>query len=61
MYKKDLIQNYLVFEDEELLQGFKSQECAEAYVRHLIKWHPTREYAILKVKNYDLKILNKQK
>lgn len=61
MYRKELTENYLVLEDKEVIKTYKSQECAENYVNHLIKWHPTREYAILKVKNYDLKILNKRK
>lgn len=61
MYRKELTENYLVLEDEEVIKTYKSQECAESYVRYLLKRHPTKGYAILKVKNYDLKILNKRK
>lgn len=60
MYKKDLIQNYLVFEDKELLQGFKSQECAENYVRHLLKKNSKKTYEILKIEKHSLITMNQR-
>lgn len=60
MYRKELTENYLVLEDEEVIKAYKSQECAENYVRHLLKKNSKKTYEILKIEKHSLITMNQR-